>query len=366
MEKIVWLDSVNEVFLICAFAFMREPLRCSGFCIEEGIVLVVQNTENFDRLLGELLGLNAVKYRLRLNGVIDVANYQMVVTIYDKNYRAEVVHDFMAQMTFMPAIITKGIIPRELRSFKNVLVIEKMDSTLWETRKALFDEFICYITDDSVDLLGELKCARKYAERESPQWFSDVGRGLKVVSGVVRDFVNKKMGVFSNEKIHDSIMERYKSLISAYYRPDVEIDMLESASRCLSDFLDRHKEILVGAIDQPEVEFWDACEDGKAIVFDAESYYLSDRILRDSMSEIIEFIPYLRLKQELKDIEALICNAGETDGFTIKKVFRRSDGRMIRPRVLKFSRKRLDGLIHPDIAARRWHPCTSVIAKTEM
>lgn len=367
MEKDIMLESINSVFLISAFAFIREPLRLAGYCVEEGIILVVNNTALCERVVGELLGFNGIKLRLRLNGVIDAANYQLAITTYDRAYKPEVLQNFMSQTSFLPVVLAKGIIPHELRPFKNVLVIEDIDTdpTLRESRKAIFEEFIKYVTDDSLDLLSELKSARRIAERETRQWFSDVPGALGAVTSVVYDYACKRIGVSNEKKIHDFIMARYRRLISAYCRGDTEIDMLESVCRCLADYLDAHEEVFVGEIDRTEEEFWNACEEDRAIVYDASSYFLSDRILRDSMSEITVFIPYIRIKQELKDCEALICNTGETDGFTVKKVFWRPDGRLIRPRVLRLSREHFDGLIHPDIAARRWVPCTSVSTRIE-
>ncbi len=350
---------VNGAFLICALALMREPLRMAGYSLEEGVVLVVQNTAISERVMGEMLNFNAIKVRLRTNGIIHAQNFQTAIAVFERCYKEEAIADFMNNTAFLPVILVKGIIPQELRKYKNRLIIEGIDTNPvnFQYRIEMFRDFCGFITDPKKDILDELKFLRLKAEKDDRQWFSDLPDALSTVAGFVYEYANSNG---NSADIKEELMSMCSGLLSSFSRDDVDLDILKTLCEYLSKYLDLHSEVLVGRYDQQEHEFWMACDAGMAVVFDDDFYFIPEHMLKIATSELKDVLPWNRFKQELVFAGALICNTGNTMGFTVKKQFTKPDGTVIRPTVLKLLRNKLDGVIHPDISGRRFNACTSV------
>lgn len=353
--------SVNAPLLACALALLREPMRHAGLCIEEGILLFVKDTNYAEFVQSELQKFGALKVRLRTNASIDVYNYKAVFCVYEKGGRAAAIESFMTRTDFLPVIVVKGIIPQELKGFKNKILVSSFDTRLQAERVRLFEEFFNYVTSKCDTLIEYIEQRKAACEKKRRAWFSDIALAIYTASDLLLDFACEKIGNGAN----DEALKKYLSTevevaLSIFYRPDTELDLEEAICRSMATYLDRHHEVLVGDINQAEEAFWSACEAKNAIVFDRDFYYVADTIFHKATVDIQNFIPYIMLKQELYDRGDLSCNTESIDGYTVKRVFTKPNGERIRHRVLKLVRSRFDGLYHPDIAGRRLRACTSV------
>lgn len=351
---------VSPVFLLSVFAFLRIPLSLTGYSIQDGIVLVTVDEGEYLRVLDELNAYNAISVRLRKNGVFDVPNYALVYTEYERSYKEEAIDHFMHQDDFLPVIIVRGVIPDSLKAYQNILLIEGLSEVMIGIKEGsvILQRFKEYIIANADEIVTADSMANAMSNRSYDKQRTDFESALlEAACHYLHRFSKEKM---NNRLYYMDLRRLARKMARSCSDSDTDFGCEQALCKCLGTFLDHNEDVLVGDTNRNEEEFWLAYSKGKAIIYDEDYYYIDDGILKRSTEELQTVMPYTMIKMELVEQGVIECNGGSTCGFTVKKMFFKAGVSGNRRRIIKLRRDKLDGLYHPDIAARRWEPCMSV------
>ncbi|MGN8753896.1 hypothetical protein [Blautia sp. HCP3S3_C4] len=331
------IDDINILRMVFGIAFLRPLLNDVNADIDQGIIVLLDSGAQARAWALECEHRMDAKLITEL-GKSDARNYQAGVHVLKNCDTVDAVEDFLSERKFLPILAVGGILPFSLRE----------------------DHYIIRLRD--IKNISEFSDDYEYFCK-----FCIANAGF--IENIIKNYVNKKeltafltfetIGLVWDNYYYNTQRKECSKDFWKKYRQDISrfMESQEDYEDCY-DVEDEIRSLVWKFLEQSTVqtcavesvsrEMYQAVRDNKAILYDDEYYYFSERLVKKMVQPLMDTMSIGELKKLLKDQDIIICNGA---GYTIKKRFTTVFGYYDRMRAIKIRKNTLmsdEGLLLED------------------
>lgn len=349
--KMNWL-----VLVLFGSSFLRVILSEFGSQMDEGVVILVDQEIEARQFVMHYCG-NAGENGRRIykwkRRKVQVPNFCCGMVLLNPK-KPEEAMEFLEETEFFPVVVTGRILPAELRCARYIFraTHEDMMYVQKEESANLIREFRTFIISETETICKIIRSAQNstaLAEYQGNDEYRRLFASCVAIGKVYKSYLE--------QRISDGDAERFwKYFLQETYRrlqmiPDFASgeDLYEMATDLVWAYVKQQGNILFADAEQISGKAYDALEENRLIVYDAEYYYFPAALFSVIFRPLLQTMSVPELKRRMSDEGLLCCNSSD---YTVKKQVTTVYGTKERVRVLRMAKETLmsrDNLLLEDI-----------------
>lgn len=335
-EKMVSLrETLWPLQFIGATGFCRFLLQQSEMDLRMGLIVVAEDAWSAQSLAQVMLetfdSKNVKSWNKRHRE--KPLNFELGIHVFHKNDKEEEWTEFLSEQEFLPIVLVGGIVPdkllgkgyilplfnciEEVLNFKNIY-LQMQDEVITNPEHILYE-------------LQRIPSSKLWTRIEVEEKYYGIKKAI-LASAVIwaetlRNQNSEQRVLFWLEEFLASADE----ILTHIQDCEQECYVAESVGNCIVAYFENN-----GIQFSP----LDTGNGDADILYDDEFYYVKEELLRIMCAPLLEFVSFAQLKHEMWKEGILICNGGETSGYTVKKsYFDQEKGRYCRKRFVKLKKQ---------------------------
>lgn len=335
------LTDVVKLLLLAVYLDFSLFIRRAELGFDKGLSLLVEDDAGI--IMEELQRMNVMTEVRNLKvQMLELPNFHGAFHVMNRYDKAEDLCQFLNQPETTPVLISQGILPEVAREegYCIMMSAEETDAS----RNIDWRELMKRIEEDFVEHT-EFFLEQLRLEQTSAWVNASVMPGLeKGLRAALRIFI-------SSFRLHRDESETKVAeaqfgveigrIISAQEELSEPTDVADLVYVQLTKFLQEHVDIQVRNLLQVEGDVLQAIQSGKVILYDEARYYFPEKIFREACVQLLQFLSFSALKEQLCQTGALITNDVNRKNYTVKKCFTDVFGCVHRERFLCLSKELL-------------------------
>ena len=341
MEEVTKMfGSVKEKALlmaVSAIGIFRIPLELRGYRLEKGFILIFEDDAAAAKAQEIFLQIWHARKATTKQEREELCNFEIGLRRYGRYDSAKEIETFLQEKSFLPVVLVGGVLPEELVETGYAFYIERM----LEDIRDVTEEFkkLDQLTDNVNVLNYIIQNAEKsvlmdkYERNDRYAWCM---KAFVVTAELWGSILQEELSEMEVRDLKDeyceTLFDRLDQMEDLYDVTDVE----EVVKYFIMRYLDRH----------PKIKFINVteatCEENNSVLYDDDTIYFSEEMLKEACEPVKESISFLQLKKEMEASGMIICNATKKHNYTVKKsILDRKNGKSIRIRYVKIVREKL-------------------------
>lgn len=308
--------------------------------INRGIVMVLDDDiseEKFVRDLIESIGGTEIKNLKIKNRQKSLRNYKFAIHKYRKTDEIERLQNFLDNLKCLNIITVCAVIPDALKGLGIPMKITlDMAQSIGSCEFAKeMKEIREFVRSNPEIVVREIKLAKPPCSLE----YSSLSLSMSAAANVYYQYLRGSGSDIEQQIEHGLVQKAIAECVSESEEFYETYDLTDAIKRVTTRYFDVDTEYTIADIGQIDGNVAKAIENGSAVIYDAQYYYVSEMLFRKACEVILNVSSFVEIKRSLKDEGALCCNNVENTNFTVKKVFINVYGATCRGRFLKFRKE---------------------------
>lgn len=322
--------------MLATYGYLRWPLQRIGVSGLKGVTIFAEEKEVLDCYLAKLAR-NVPAKQLKNLKRMEVKNFELGFYILTHREKEEEVQNFLAREDFLPVLGVSGLVPQFALDETYVLRVDKaeFEGYNWSFFEARMAKIFGYFIENVGSVLEE---AQRYWNFEE----ADEVSGFSAIFGLTAHLFLDGL-VHTGEENAKDLQHTLRRIFAGqkkFQQSWADMDGLtEVVCRLMHQFVQNVQGIVVVDCQQIEEKTWPALEEGKAILFDGDHYYVPQELFAESCRKLSGIISMPKLKLSLQQEGTLVCNDISDRNYTTKKVISSAMGQTGRYRFLKFRKE---------------------------
>lgn len=341
-------------------AFMRPILKDSGFFLEEGVVIVLDDELQAKQFVSYFVALscgvgrsvNEWKQRNRQS----INNYCCCFFIISRRTKEEDIADFLSEDSFVPIVVCGGILPEYMKDFHYFFRLGKED---WGSLKSgdftrKVQEWKAFIVNHSnfvARTISNMKRSIVIEQAKSYEEYEKIFSFIVCVGRVYATYLNEHSSEQKAMEFWENYLKETKTRIQMFPEFKTMNQTSEIFAERVWSYMASDKEIVLIDTEKVDGSAYERIQESKAILFDNQFYYMSNKLFEEVCNPLLVTISIPELKHRMSEQEILSCNSSD---YTVKKQIVTIYGAKERVRVLRINKEALmsdDNLLLEDVFA---------------
>lgn len=336
---------MNILGLLVLYGELRPLLKGHNLSLDKGVTLLMEDEVNcalaeqaFDKLEGcGCRKLREIRKKMKLsltsNNLTLIHNYRYMDS-------SKEIEDYLRSEEFFPIILTYGWVSEALQSNSYVIQINAKEITGMESISMA--EEISGVVDFTAEHLDYVQVQLgMYCRSDSAKEERYCGRRLSVGMNAVLTIYKTFLLFQHSEKeatiIFEDLQAMIEKTVSFAQEASEQTEVLDCVIRSARSYVER-EHVLVCSIRAVEGKVIDALEKDKAILYDDNYYFISEKLFHQMCKPLLKIVSLGEIKYRMAEAGVLINNnkgSSTSTNFTVKRVFYTVFGEAKRKRFVK-------------------------------
>lgn len=341
-EKIKIKELADEIFIVSLFAHMRILFKEAGEGYDGGAILFIPDKNKEESVIQSFELCGGVRGEIHGSKIPVFPNYKVGLVTYQPFYKEEAIRKYISCDKYFPVMIVCGIVPEKLLFCRNIITLENVDDDFERAREraTLFNRITEYLHGNGKFVIDNIQSlTKKYKKTEEEDRLHRVLYFSSIIccSYLADNAIEREDG----QEILCHMETMNHKMLSAVEIGNDGTSILLMVKRALVKYVDERKDVRFGHIEKAEGDLMTSLDNGKAILYDDNFYYIGESMFRKTIESYQQVISYLSVKQELYRAEILSCD-GVEGNYTTKATVVNTYGMVRRLRFLKLRKERID------------------------
>lgn len=334
----------NILDLLCIAAQIYPMLQSLNLSVAHGVMICVENMDVRDAVVCVLEERGARKVELRSFTKGSGRNYIPYFADVNRRISEEKVMNFLEDEKSMSILIGRMILPEWLADLfvgeRLIFTEEDMLICDGQKKREKIQHFVQFVRTNPALIFRTLRLLsnslRNTKERikQGKLWLM-LRASVEAWSVFYRENHSEEQTLQEKQKLIEEV-NIFSELPEQHALPE---EIGENVGELLVNYVQNNEEVLVGKVDEVDLQLFSAIQDKKAILQKDDYYYVPEELLRAACKPLENVVSFLEIKRGLYQEGYLLCQNRKGCNYTIKLLITNVVGYTSRPRFLKFRRE---------------------------